>query len=79
MSNKKFLSIWIPGPGGCVILAVGLNIASSIFSGYMDLFLGGGEAVITRTEGEGDWDSVLHPGLRRQKGGSGARRRAGGA
>lgn len=60
MSNKKFLSIWIPVLAVVLILAVGLNIASSIFSGYMDLFLGGGEAVITRTEGSGDWDSAYY-------------------
>ncbi|KAB4861410.1 hypothetical protein GAG84_27665, partial [Bacteroides thetaiotaomicron] len=61
MSNKKFLSIWIPVLAVVLILAIGLNIASSIFSGYMDLFLGGGEAVITRTEGSEDWDSEYYP------------------
>ena len=61
MSNKKFLSIWIPVLAVVLILAVGLNIASSIFSGYMDLFLGGGEAIITRTEGSEDWDSEYYP------------------
>lgn len=36
---------------------IAFNIAAQIFSGYIDLFLGRGEAIIIKTEGTDAWDS----------------------
>lgn len=60
MSNKKFLAIWTPVLAVVLILAVALNIGMNIFSGYVDLFLGTGDMIVTKTEGSEDWDSEYY-------------------
>lgn len=57
MSNKKFLAIWIPAL--CVVLAavVAVNVLTQVFRPYVDLYLGGGEMIVTKTEGSEDWES----------------------
>ena len=38
-------------------LVVSINVGAHTFSGYADLYLGAGEAIITKVEGTDDWDS----------------------
>lgn len=60
MSNKKFLAIWIPAL--CVVLAavVAVNVLTQVFRPYVDLYLGGGEMIVTKTEGSEDWESEYY-------------------
>ena len=60
MSNKKFTITWSVLLSLVLVLTVGINIAMNIFSGYVDLYLGGGEAIITKTEGSENWDSEYY-------------------
>lgn len=57
MSNKKFLAIWAPVLCVVLALAVAVNILTQVFRPYVDLYLGGGEMIVTKTEGSEDWDS----------------------
>lgn len=57
MSNKKFKAIWISIMSVVLVLTLVVNILMNIFSGYVDLYLGKGDIVITKTEGTEDWDS----------------------
>ena len=61
MSNKKFLAIWIPALCVALALAVAVNILTQVFRPYVDLYLGGGEMIVTKTEGSGDWESEYYP------------------
>ncbi|MEQ2442979.1 glycoside hydrolase family 3 N-terminal domain-containing protein [Pseudoflavonifractor sp. CLA-AP-H29] len=58
MSNKKFTAIWTVVLA--LVLAVAVNILTSIFKGYVDLYLGGGDIIITKTEGSEDWESEYY-------------------
>jgi len=40
MSNRRFMSIWIPIVSVMVVLAIGANIAGSVFGGILDTSLG---------------------------------------
>ncbi|MDR1272125.1 MAG: glycoside hydrolase family 3 C-terminal domain-containing protein [Clostridiales Family XIII bacterium] len=60
MSNRKFLAIWLPVLSFVLILAVAVNILSSYFKGYVDLFLGRGEIQITKVEGSENWDTEYY-------------------
>lgn len=53
MNKKKWNIIFIV----VAVITLLLNVLSSVFSGYMDLYLGKGEAVITQVEGSEDWDT----------------------
>lgn len=57
MSNRKFLKIWAPVL--CIVLAltVAVNILTQVFRPYVDLYLGGGDMIVTKTAGSEDWDS----------------------
>lgn len=57
MSNKKFKAIWISIMSVVLVLTLVVNILMNIFSGYVDLYIGKGDIVITKTEGTEDWDS----------------------
>jgi beta-glucosidase len=57
MSNKKFKAIWISILSVVLVLTLVVNILMNIFSGYVDLYLGKGEIIITKTEGTEGWDS----------------------
>lgn len=57
MSNKKFLAIWIPTLCLVLAVAVAVNVLTSVFRPYVDLYLGGGEMIVTKTEGSEDWES----------------------
>lgn len=60
MSNKKFKAIWISILSVVLVLTLVVNILLNIFSGYVDLYLGKGELIITKTEGTEDWDSEYY-------------------
>ena len=60
MSNKKFAAIWTIVLALVLALAVAVNILTSIFKGYVDLYLGGGDIIITKTEGSEDWESEYY-------------------
>ncbi|WP_433440828.1 glycoside hydrolase family 3 C-terminal domain-containing protein [Pseudoflavonifractor sp.] len=60
MSNKKFAAIWTVALALVLALAVAVNILTSIFKGYVDLYLGGGDIIITKTEGSEDWESEYY-------------------
>ena len=60
MSNKKFLALWIPALCVVLALAVAVNVLTQVFRPYVDLYLGGGEMVITKTEGSEDWESEYY-------------------
>lgn len=60
MSNKKFKTIWISVLSVVLVLTLVVNILMNIFSGYVDLYLGKGDIVITKTEGTEDWDSAYY-------------------
>ena len=57
MSNRKFLKIWAPVL--CIVLAltVAVNILTQVFRPYVDLYLGGGDMIVTKTAGSENWDS----------------------
>ena len=57
MSNRKFKTIWISILSVVLVLTLVVNILVNIFTGYVDLYLGKGDIVITKTEGTEDWDS----------------------
>lgn len=60
MSNKKFLAIWAPVLCVVLALAVAVNVLTSVFRPYVDLYLGGGEMIVTKTEGSEGWDSEYY-------------------
>lgn len=60
MSNKKFTIIWSSVLAVVLALTIAVNVLTNVFSGYVDLFLGAGEAIITKTEGSEDWDSEYY-------------------
>ena len=60
MSNRKFLALWIPALCVVLALAVAVNVLTQVFRPYVDLYLGGGEMVITKTEGSEDWESEYY-------------------
>ena len=47
MSNRRFMSIWIPIVSVMVVLAIGANIAGSVFGGILDTSLGRGAMAST--------------------------------
>ena len=57
MSNKKFFAIWVPVLCLVLALAVAVNVLTSVFRPYVDLYLGGGEMIVTKTEGSEEWES----------------------
>lgn len=60
MSNKKFTIVWSSVLAVVLALTIAVNVLTNVFSGYMDLFLGAGTAIITKTEGSEDWDSEYY-------------------
>ena len=60
MRNKKFLAIWVPVLCVVLALAVAVNVLTSVFRPYVDLYLGGGEMIVTKTEGSEDWESEYY-------------------
>lgn len=60
MSNKKFAAIWTSVLAVVLVLAVAVNVLMNVFSGYVDLYLGKGEMIVTKTEGSENWDSEYY-------------------
>ncbi|MGL5260461.1 MAG: glycoside hydrolase family 3 C-terminal domain-containing protein [Lachnospiraceae bacterium] len=60
MSTKKFTAIWSSVVAILLVITLVANIAANIFSGYMDLFFGTGEMIITTAEGADEWDSEYY-------------------
>lgn len=61
MSSKKFTAIWSTVLAVVLVLAVAVNILMNYFSGYVELYLGTGDIIITPVEGSEDWDSEYYP------------------
>lgn len=55
MSNRRFMSIWIPIVSVMVVLAIGANIAGSVFGGILDTSLGRGERHVLHLENVANW------------------------
>lgn len=60
MSNQKFGVIWTVVLSLVLVLTLAVNILTSVFRGYADLYLGKGEAIITKAEGSKNWDSEYY-------------------
>ena len=60
MTNKKFIKIWSVVLALILVLTVTVNLLMNIFSGYVDLYLGGGDMIVTKTEGSENWDSQYY-------------------
>ncbi len=60
MSNKKFTVVWSSVLAIVLVLTLAVNVLTNIFSGYVDLYLGAGQAIITKTEGSENWDSEYY-------------------
>lgn len=61
MSNKRYLSIWVPIIAFFTILVVVANVALSIFGAWVNTQLGEGTYTITNAEGTEDWDTDYNP------------------
>ena len=61
MSNRRFMSIWIPIVSVMVVLAIGANIAGSVFGGILDTSLGRGERHVLHLENVANWDTEYYP------------------
>ena len=61
MSNRRFMSIWIPIVSVMVALAIGANIAGSVFGGILDTSLGRGERHVLHLENVANWDTEYYP------------------
>ena len=61
MSNRRFMSIWIPIDSVMVVLAIGANIAGSVFGGILDTSLGRGERHVLHLENVANWDTEYYP------------------
>jgi len=59
--DKKFVTAMTGILALILVLAVTVNILMNVFSGYVDLYLGRGEMIVTKTEGSEDWDSEYYP------------------
>ncbi len=60
MSNKKFATLWGVVLSLILVLTLAVNILTSVFRGYVDLYLGKGDIVITKTENSEKWDSEYY-------------------
>lgn len=59
--SRKYAVTWSVGLALLLVLTVTVNILMNVFSGYVDLYLGIGDIVATKTEGSEDWDSEYYP------------------
>ncbi|WP_239068657.1 glycoside hydrolase family 3 protein [Cellulomonas pakistanensis] len=57
MSNKKFLSIWVPVLGLVLVIAVVANILLGVYSNWVASQLGTGTYTVTNPDGTEDWDT----------------------
>ncbi len=61
MSDKpkkdKFTKIWTVVICFILILTFVVNVATNYFKGYVDLYLGTGDIIVTKTEGSESWDT----------------------
>ena len=51
MSNTRFVVTWSVLLALVLAIAITINIGMNVFRGYVDLYLGGGDIIITQTEG----------------------------
>jgi beta-glucosidase len=56
MSNRKYLSIWVPTLGLAAAVLVVLNIALSVASGWVESQLGSGTYTVANAEAADGWD-----------------------
>jgi len=52
MSNKKYLSIWVPILSLITVLVLVLNVLASSFDAFLDHYLGGNPYEIVTVEGQ---------------------------
>ncbi|SJM50631.1 glycoside hydrolase family 3 protein [Microbacterium sp. JB110] len=57
MSNKKFLSIWIPVLAFVALITVVLNVALNVGFNWVASQLGGGTYTVNQSEEAADWDT----------------------
>lgn len=60
MSNKAFLSIWIPIVALIVVIAVVANMALVVAGGWVASQLGSGTYTFTNSEESADWDTTYY-------------------
>jgi beta-glucosidase len=57
MSNRKYLTIWVPVIAVLTVVVVAANVALGVFGSWVDTQLGSGTYEITNAEGTDDWDT----------------------
>ncbi len=57
VSKQKYTTKWSIIISIILVLTVAVNVLANIFSGYANLYLGKGEAIITKAEGSEEWDA----------------------
>ena len=60
MSNKKYLSIWVPILSLITVLVLVLNVLASSFDAFLDHYLGGNPYEIVTVEGAENWDTEYY-------------------
>jgi beta-glucosidase len=60
MNNKKFAALWGVVLSLVLVLTLAVNILTSVFRSYVDLYLGKGDMIITKAENSEDWDSEYY-------------------
>lgn len=60
MSNKKFLSIWVPVLGLVLVVAVVANILLGVYSNWVASQLGTGTYTVTNADEAADWDTTYN-------------------
>ncbi|WP_240423749.1 glycoside hydrolase family 3 C-terminal domain-containing protein [Microbacterium halotolerans] len=60
MSNKKFLSIWIPVLAFVALITVVLNVALNVGFNWVASQLGGGTYTVDQSEEAADWDTAYY-------------------
>ncbi|MFV0451980.1 MAG: glycoside hydrolase family 3 C-terminal domain-containing protein [Propioniciclava sp.] len=60
MSNKKFLSIWIPIVAVVAVLGIVVNVALVVMQGWVSSQLGSGTYTFTNSEESADWNTEYY-------------------
>jgi beta-glucosidase len=61
ISNKKFVIVWSSVMAFALALTIAVNYAMDYFSGYVNLYLGSGDMVVTKTEDSENWNAEYYP------------------
>ncbi|MDR1512456.1 MAG: glycoside hydrolase family 3 C-terminal domain-containing protein, partial [Propionibacteriaceae bacterium] len=60
MSNRKYLTIWVPVLAFATVLVVVLNVALSVAHGWVASQLGSGTYTVVNAEAAADWDTEYY-------------------